>query len=608
MDDEATAALKAPTEFTFDRYRVDLTTQTVGHERLQCADFEDALGGIARSFKLLYREQVADPYDPAAPLVMNIGALTGTRVMTGLRTYLTGYSPLKASLTGAAALMWSAGSGSFGTRLRNLGVEEIVFTGRAARPVFLHLSPGEAGGPARFAFIDAADLLGLPANERVRLLHERLPGAHFAVVGPAAEHYREVAYAGVALTTDQQLETGDPKPRWCGRGGYGGVMASKNLLAVAADAPNPRASAAGLKEVNREINLGQGSARYRDLPLDRGGTWRTTKMMKDVGALPELNYHSTGTDHAAALFRDNVEAGPYEVRAEGCYLCGIRCHKNAYDAPGGITSGFRAKVDHEPLSLLGPNLGIFEPDQVFTLIAEVDELGLDSISLGVTLGYVMEYNQRHRDAPLVDGLAFGDFTGVRRAIAAVGAGRLPEVGQGVKRLSEMTGETAFAMHSKGVEYPAFLPHTNPGFAWALAGGHMSMRTFFLLVLERETGLDYWVDAITNRGPLFMLDDIIGMCKFANVGAEVEAQALRAAAGLDVNADDLRAVVGRTYLRGYASERRGGFTPDDYTLPAAAHEQSPHILLPYFVTPEFFATLKERVLATFDERLAAADWL
>jgi aldehyde:ferredoxin oxidoreductase len=197
---------------------------------------------------------------------------------------------------------------------------------------------------------------------------------------------------------------------------------------------------------------------------------------------------------------------------------------------------------------------------------------------------------------------------VRRAISAAGRGLLPVVGQGVKRLSEQVGETAYAMHSKGIEYPAYLPHTNPGFAWALAGGHMSMRTFFLLVLERETGLDYWVDAITNRGPLFMLDDIIGMCKFANVGPDVEAEALRVAAGLEVTAGDLRAVVERTYLRGYASERRGGFTPDDYTLPAAAHEESPHILLPHFLTPEFFATLKERVLATFDARVAAADWL
>ena len=49
--------------------------------------------------------------------------------------------------------------------------------------------------------------------------------------------------------------------------------------------------------------------------------------------------------------------------------------------------------------------------------------------------------------------------------------------------------------------------------------------------------------------------------------------------------------------------------DVFTLPeATSHEESPNIRLPYFITEEFFAALKARVMATFDERVAAADWL
>ena len=600
------AALRGPTEFTFDRYHLDLTAGTARREREACEDLEDVLGGIARSYKLLSGLPVADPYDPVAPLVVNIGLLTGSRVMTGLRTYLTGYSPLKASLSGAPGVMWSAGSGNFGPRLRALGIDEMVLTGRAAGPTLLHLTPGPEGEPARFSFLDASDLVGLPVDERIRRLHARFPGAHFAVIGPAGEQFRSVAYAGVYLSTDNQLETGDLKVRACGRGGFGGVLGSKNLLAVAADGPNPRGSGAGLKEVNREINLGPGSARYRDLAHDRGGTWRTFKMMHEVGGMPEMNFAPTGTDRSAVLYRAAVEAGPFTVRAEGCYLCGIRCHKNAYDRdPSGGEGRFRTKVDYEPLVLLGPNLGIFDPDQVFALITLTDELGMDSISLGVTLSYAMEYNRRHPDVPIVGGLSFGDFAATRAAIAAVGEGRLPELGQGAKRLSEATGETGYAYHSKGVEYPAYLPQVNPGFPWALAGGHMSMRTFFLIVLERETGLDYWVDAITNRGPLFMLDDITGICKFSSISPEVEAEAIRAAAGLAVTAEELKQAVWRTYLRGYGAERRHGFVAADYVVPDEAHDHSPHIQLPYFNTREFFTALQERVLATFDQRLAAA---
>jgi aldehyde:ferredoxin oxidoreductase len=603
---EATA-LRSATEFTVSRYHVDLASRTVRLEQVPCEDLEDALGGIARATKLLAGIEVGDPYAPSAPLVMNLGLLSGTRVMTGLRTFFHGYSPLKVAESGAPGLMWSAGSGHFGTKLRGLGVAEVMFTGRAERPTLLRLTSDGNGGPARFEFLDAADLAGRTVNDRVQDLHGRYPEAHFAVIGPAAEHYESVRYAAIALSTDNQLESGDPKPRFCGRGGFGGVMASKNLYAIAADGPDP-GRARGLRDINREINLGEGSARYRDLEHDRGGTWRTMKMMQEAQSLPEFNFAPTGTDASVPLLRPSVEDGPYVIRAEGCYLCGIRCHKNVYDAePDGEPGLFRAKVDFEPITLLSSNLGIFDPDAALTFIEMTDELGLDSISLGVTLGYAMDYNRRN-DGALCGGLSFGDVEGVAAAIEDVAAGRLAEIGQGVKRLADGTGETAYAMHSKGLEYPAYQPHTNPGFPWALAGGHMSMRTFFLYVIERETGVDYWVDAITNRGPLYLMDDITGLCKFANATADLEAEALRIAAGLDVSADELIAAVMRTFLRGYASERRQGFAAADYRLPAVSHEPMADPNLSHFNTPEFFAEVQTGVLQTLDERAAAAGFL
>ncbi len=598
--------LRPATAFEFNRYHVDLTTLDVGHERMQCADFEDALGGIARATKLLADVDVSDPYDPRAPLVMNLGLLSGTRVMTGLRTFFHGYSPLKQAANGGPGLMWSAGSGHFGTKLRGLELDEVIFTGRAERPTLLYLSAGEEGEPATFEFLDASDLRGRMVNDRIQDLHGRYPDAHFAVIGPAGENYETVRYASIALSTDNQLESGDSKPRFCGRGGYGGVMASKNLWAIAADGPNPPRTR-GLRDVNKEINLGEGSARYRDLPNDRGGTWRTMKMMQEAQSLPEFNFAPSGTDVSVPLLRPSVEAGPYVVLAEGCYLCGIKCHKNVYDDEGGQAGKFRAKVDFEPITLLSSNLGIFDPDVALSLIELTDELGMDSISLGVTLGYVMDHNRR-TGADLLDGLSFGDAEGVTDAIRAVAAGELPELGQGVKRLSEEVGATAYAMHSKGLEYPAYQPHTNPGFPWALAGGHMSMRTFFLFVIERETGVDYWVDAITNRGPLYLMDDITGMCKFANVTPELEAEALQIAAGLEIDPEQLKTVVMNTFLRGYACERRIGFGTEDYRLPAVAHEPMAGSDLPYFNTPGFFEEVQSRVLADLDERATAAGFM
>ena len=53
--------------------------------------------------------------------------LTGSNVMTGMRSYFSGYSPLKKSRKGLPGAMWSAGSGDFGNRLKWTGLDEVIF-------------------------------------------------------------------------------------------------------------------------------------------------------------------------------------------------------------------------------------------------------------------------------------------------------------------------------------------------------------------------------------------------------------------------------------------------------------------------------------------------
>jgi aldehyde:ferredoxin oxidoreductase len=137
---------------------------------------------------------------------------------------------------------------------------------------------------------------------------------------------------------------------------------------------------------------------------------------------------------------------------------------------------------------------------------------------------------------------------------------------------------------------------------------MSMRTFLLAQIERETDVDYWVDATTNRGPRFMLDDITGLCKFSLLDPAIEAEAIRIATGLDISADELLEVVDRTFIRGYANERRRGFVLDDYSLPSEAHEPIEHSTVPQFNTEEFFSEFRDRVIEELDQRATAAGLL
>jgi aldehyde:ferredoxin oxidoreductase len=591
-----------PTEVVVSRYWVDLTAQTVRHERAACEDLEDALGGIARAFKMLESRPVADAYDPAATLILNLGVLSGTSFMTGLRTFFHAWSPLKCAPDGRPSPLWTAGSCKFGTKLRQLGVEEVVFTGRSPKPALLRIVKHEGG--AKLLFEDAADLAGLRVNAKIQALHARHPDAHFAVLGPAGENFAAVRYAAIALSTENQLKSGDAKMRFCGRGGVGGVMGSKNLLAIVADCkdPPPEPQPPALKDINMEVARGKGSARFREAKSGGGGgTWANYTALNPVHAMPEMNFVPTGSDVSVPLYRENVEH-THVVKDEACYRCGIRCHKNVYDkGEDGKAARFRAKLDFEPLNLLSSNLGIYDIEHALELVELVDELGMDSISCGVTLSYAMEFNRRHANdgKAIAGGVTYGDFEGARRLVEEIAAGRLELLGRGTKRLADHLGEPGYAMHCKGMEFPAYLPQTNPGYPFALAGGHMSMRTYLLLLYEKETGLDYWIDAITRRGPTIMRDDVLGGCKFTGLKDEQIAPAVSAISGIEVTAADIARVVMRTYLRGWRMERRNGFRREDYAMPAEIHREYPQIELPQFNTADFFATLRDKVVEKFD---------
>jgi aldehyde:ferredoxin oxidoreductase len=604
-----TSDTKHITDYQFRRVTIDLARQSVCQETIACQDMEDFLGGIGRSFKLLGTYEVSDAFAPSAPLIMNLGVLSGTEVMTGLRIFFSAYSPLKVANNGRPLAMWSAASGKFGTKLLAAGIDEVVFLERAERPVYLLIR--KDGDAPTFSFEDASDLLGKTTHEKILLLADRHNGAHVAALGPAAEHWRQNYYASIACSTVNELQSRDCKPRFAGRGGMGSIMGSKNLLAIVAQAPDLKRGKLppAVLEANKEISRGEGSRVYRDADKGNGagGTWRNVAGLHPLGALPEQNFWPQGDDRPVSLYRTSMET-PYVIKDESCFKCGIACHKNVYAVQqenGRRKAGkFFTKLDYEPLDMLSINLGIYDQQQALDIVELVDQLGFDSISLGATLSYLMDYNRQHPEQQLLGGLAFGDFAATCRIIQQTALGQHPEVGRGVKRLAEALGDTAYAMHCKGLELPAYLPETNPGYPSAIAGGHMSMRTFLLLVFEGKTELDYWVDAIVNRGIYYTRDDLLGLCKFAGTPDRVLIPSFKELYGVEISAEDMMHATQRTYLRGLLLERKQGTTLDDYVLPARTYERNPNVQLPHFVTPEFFQELRARVLKAFEEQIAA----
>jgi aldehyde:ferredoxin oxidoreductase len=186
----------------------------------------------------------------------------------------------------------------------------------------------------------------------------------------------------------------------------------------------------------------------------------------------------------------------------------------------------------------------------------------------------MDYNTRD-GGRLAGGLQFGDATGAARLKEAIAFGREPLLGKGVKAISEAVGGAGFAMHCKGVELPAYLGQTNPGYPFALAGGHMSMRTFLLYVLDpnREPeSADYWVERITREGWEMIAKDLYGGCLFTLSPPAEVAKGIQSIYGVPMTGDGMPEEI-------FVGNRKGD-------LPGA-----------HFLTEEMFLEIRDRVLST-----------
>jgi aldehyde:ferredoxin oxidoreductase len=596
-----------PASVFYRRCTIDLLSGAMKMEDVPCRNLEDVLGGFGRSFQLLAERRIEEAYCAENPLIVNTGLLTGSSAMTGLRTYFSGYSPLKASNRGLPAAMWSAGSGKFGAKLKWTGLDELIFENRSAEPVYVVIRE-TADGPV-VELKPAGPLLGLSTHDKIMALRKQYDNAHFAAIGQAGEHWEANYMGAVALSTENQLRSAEDKCRFAGRGGMGSLMGYKNVVALVAQSSDKlKAPSEAVKKVNINVIKGGGSTRLQ--PISRGGgggTWAAYDVLQAFHAVPVNNFRPQGNDLPEKLFRENVDK-EYEVKSEACYRCGITCHNNVYEKnKDGGAREFLGKFDYEPLNLLGTNIGIHDAGQAARLIQLGDNYGMDSITLGVTLSYALSYNERHPEKPILNGATFGDYDKIRELVIAAGEGRLPEIGRGSKRLSESTGETAYAYHVKGLELPAYQPETNPGYAWAIAGGHMSMGSYGLLTREGKSDLESWVKGITQDKLHIVGFDMIGLCKFFDIakgiGTQMVVDCLQSEFGLEVTAEEIAASVRRAFLRGLALERRQGYTKEEYTLPAEVFERpNANIQLPHITSPQFFSELEKRVWEVFEPEM------
>jgi aldehyde:ferredoxin oxidoreductase len=438
----------------------DLTT---GRSRIEPLDERTArafLGGNGLAARLLYDLVPAgtDPFDPANAVVLAVGPVTDTTVPGNSRACVATKSPL------TGLFFDSTFGGRFPATLKRTGFDAVVVTGSAAAPSYLVVT--EAGAEVK----PAAGLWGRTTRDTVQALGGTEGGESDALaIGPAGEH--RVRFAAMVHYWKNREGVS-------GRGGIGAVLGAKRLKAVVvrgtrktAVADPPRLKA--LLEETREP-LARGTQ-----ALSTYGTPFLVGPINALGGLGAFNARQETFAEAAAVGGEAMKAH-YHDRDTTCLKCPVACGKQ-YAIGAGEFAGTRAKMpEYETIFALGPMLGIGEPEALILANDRCDLLGMDTISLGVTLAFVAEAVERGWLGKDDLGVPFGwgDWRGMLRLVelTARREGFGARLAEGAWRLAESVHpEATKSVYAvKRLELPAHsaraLKGLSIGYATATRGG------------------------------------------------------------------------------------------------------------------------------------------
>jgi len=384
----------------------------------------------------------ADPLSPDSVLVLAVGPLAGTAAQSASRWFAVFKSPL------TGTFFRSVGGGMFGAMLKFAGYDAVVIRGRAEKPTYLWVREGKV------EFRDASRIWGMTVDGAREFLLEETDGdARFVAIGPAGE--RLVRFA--AIVSDEY--------RTAGRGGGGAVMGSKNLKAVVVHGerrPGVFDEELFRKAVEEQIEG------YRKKPVleryQRLGTNLAVYLYYTLGHFPTYNFKQLELENADR-FRPEVLEG-YVVKHYGCYSCMVRCGKKFKLTRGPYAGLVWDFPEYETHWSFGGNLGVTSIEAITYANHLADRYGLDTISTGSAIAFAIElYEKGIISKRETDGLElrWGDpevlVELVRKIALREGVGNV--LAEGVKRAAEIIGRGAekYAMHSKGLELPAYDPRS-----------------------------------------------------------------------------------------------------------------------------------------------------
>lgn len=510
------------------------------------------LGGRGLGARLLW-DLVGPEVEPLSPenvLIFTTGPITASASQTSNRFNVSTKSPLTDTILHANSGGW------WGMQFKRTGYDALIVRGKAESPVMIEITPDGA------ELKDAAHLWGKSVFETTEALGQNNNKRNVLCIGPAGENQVRIA----AIMND--------KERALARGGGGAVMGSKNLKAivVVGKEKNQPADKDQFKFMLYETGKLLKASPLTSQALPEFGTAVVMNVVNEIGALPTRNFQQTQFEGADKISGEAI-TDTILVKNQACWACPITCTRITQTASGKEGEG----PEFESAWAFGAQCGIDDLDTITEANFLCNDMGLDTISMGNTIGCAMELAEKG----LIDSdLGFGQADKLLGLIhdTAYRTGIGDEMAEGSYRMAAKHGAPELSMSVKKLELPAYDPRGMQGQGLVFATGNRGACHETGNMLGPEVlALPRLIDRFATQGKAGIVSvhqnsaaviDSLIYCKFANmaVAEEFFARTLTAVTGEQFTADDLMMVGERVWTLERLYNLREGFTKKDDTLP------------------------------------------
>ncbi|MEM2092736.1 MAG: aldehyde ferredoxin oxidoreductase family protein [Candidatus Bathyarchaeia archaeon] len=544
--------------------RIDLSKREIIGEEIDDKIAYNFIGGRGYSAWILYSElnPKVDPLSEENKIIFMAGPFTGTDVPGSGRISISSKSPL------TGTIFDSSMGGSFGAYLKAAGYDGLILSGSSEKPVYLVISKDGAN------IEDANSIWGKSTRKTEEELRTKYPASSIAEIGPAGENM--VLLANI-------MSDG----RAAGRGGLGAVLGSKKVKAIVVKGDrkvkiaHERLYMQLVKKINYLIRTHPVTGDNGSLALH--GTAVLVHPVAMAGIMPVNNFEkrTLAYDEVDGFSGETIRE-KYFVRRKGCYRCTTACGRI-------IRIGERVSKcpEYESIAMIGPNSGFFDfENQIFPLCELCDELGMDTISVGNSLGFARKMG------------IIRNFEDAKNLVMDIAHNRSP-FSKGVRYASKMLEREEEAMQVKGLEMPAYNPIGVKGTALAYATSnrgacHLRAYTISPEILHspqfvdpnRDEGKAELVVKLQNA---FAVYDSLIMCKyysfalFTSLEYELDdiAKLLSAITGWSYTSELLHEIGARIYTIERIFNVEAGIGPEEDILPKSLGIDISDLLKSYY---------------------------